>query len=157
MIIDRTTLAKLLASRRILLTRLLVLLWASCCLLVLAGSLIPGFGPPKVFSHFDKFMHFSAWLLLGVLTQFLFRHTRWPLVTALGLFFMSAGIELLQHFIPGRSASILDLVANGSGIAIGTVSALLAMRHLARLRGPQTLSETSRDDVASRTAVSEAR
>lgn len=121
-------------SRRALLMRLLALLWASSCLLVLAGSLTPGFAPPSLFPFFDKFVHFLAWLALGVLTQLLFRHVKWPLITALALVLMSAAVEVLQLNVPGRSASLWDLAANGVGVAVGILLGFFIARYLTRLR-----------------------
>jgi len=154
--LDANRLAGILLPRLPLLMRLLMLLWASSCLMVLAGSLLPGFGPPSLFPYFDKAVHFAAWLVLGALTQLLFRHVRWPLATAGVLVSASAAIEVMQLIVPGRSASLGDLAANAGGIAIGTSLGFFVARYLKVLQARQERSRfdqsgTNSGTVASRT------
>ncbi|MFJ6653840.1 VanZ family protein [Microbacterium sp. NPDC091313] len=81
-------------------------------------------------------MEFSANILLfvpfGLLLTLLVR--RWPWVIALGVA-SSATIELVQEFfLPGRTGSILDVVANGSGTVIGVLVGLVWLASTGRLR-----------------------
>jgi glycopeptide antibiotics resistance protein len=46
----------------------------------------------------------------------------------------SAGVELVQHFMPGRVASVGDVVANGLGACIGALLAAGALAVVARHR-----------------------
>ena len=45
--------------------------------------------------------------------------SRSPVWSALALSAVAAGVELLQAFVPGRTASVLDLVASLAGVAAG--------------------------------------
>lgn len=81
-------------------------------------------------------MEFSANILLfvplGLLLTLLMR--QWPWVVAIGVG-SSAVIELTQEFfLPGRTGSIMDVVANGSGTVLGVLVGLVWLGSTARLR-----------------------
>lgn len=100
-------------------------LWRSLChlqfilLLViytfLSLSPAPGESIPL---YNDKLMHFSGYLVAGLSISF-----AWPLSQwwhkALFLLAYSTAIEVIQHFLPTRSFSYMDMLANTSGIALG--------------------------------------
>ena len=56
------------------------------------------------------------------------------LATVGGSMALSLSMETLQHFIPGRYSSLVDVLMNGGGAAIG-VSAGMAAHAVTRLRG----------------------
>ena len=51
------------------------------------------------------------------------------IVVLVGLFY-GAGDEFHQTFVPGRNASVADLIADGVGSYIGAVIALVVARRL---------------------------
>jgi len=73
-------------------------------------------------SIWDKAKHFSAFFVLYILLSFAFRKlstiNKFFLLLAFGI-----QIEIVQSFIDGRSASLLDIVADTIGVVlcIGTV------------------------------------
>ena len=92
-------------------------------LIVLAASLVPGgggggtIGPVRV----DKLLHVVGYAVLAGTSLYALRApTRrtalvvFVLVTAFG-----GVVELLQAPVPGRAMSLLDLVADGVGAALG--------------------------------------
>jgi VanZ family protein len=53
-----------------------------------------------------------------------------PVLQAIGLVALSAGIELLQFYIPGRHARLTDFLVNALSVALGVgLAALTAGRH----------------------------
>jgi hypothetical protein len=81
-------------------------------------------------------MEFSAnvflFVPLGLLLSMLVRP--WPWVLAIGVG-SSAIIELTQElFLPGRTGSLMDIVANGSGAVLGMLVGLVWLRSTDRLR-----------------------
>ncbi|MFA7637808.1 MAG: VanZ family protein [Parvibaculum sp.] len=115
-------------SRR--LTLLLRVLWFFLFGVTLFGSLSMSVGPPALFSHADKVFHFGAWGALSGLAFLAFagRYNRLAIPSA--LLVISAAIEVLQTFIPGRSGSHEDLAANAAGIALGSLVGLVLRRPL---------------------------
>lgn len=85
---------------------------------ILIGSLSTTIGPPSLFPYSDKVMHMAAWGLVAAIAATLSRTVWIWLAVAAGLFASSAGVEWAQSFIPGRSASLQDLIANATGIAV---------------------------------------
>ena len=72
----------------------------------------------------DKLIHFSVFALLGWLGSHAWRMRsglNHPLLV--GLVVMAAGTEGLQHWVPGRSASLGDLLADLAGLMLGLVLA----------------------------------
>ncbi len=95
-------------------------------LLIFAGSSIPSLTPPgPEFLPKDKIAHFSEYFILGVL---LFKGVGWTVsrhreATFGFLFAVGASIgaldEIYQSFIPGRTMSIFDWMADAIGVACG--------------------------------------
>lgn len=115
-------------SRR--LTLLLRALWFCLFGATLFGSLSTSVGPPALFPHADKLFHFGAWGALSALAFLVFagRYNRLAIPSA--LLVISAAIEVIQTFIPGRSGSYEDLAANALGIALGSLVGLALRRPL---------------------------
>jgi VanZ family protein len=69
-------------------------------------------------SMWDKANHFTAFFVLYILLSFAYQRLRvWHkvgLLVAYGIF-----IEVLQSFLPPRSASMLDIFADSVGIFMG--------------------------------------
>jgi VanZ family protein len=81
----------------------------------------------------DKAGHLSAFFVLAFLVDFSFPGSRFGRSKVLALFGYGLLIEVLQHFLPYRDFSLLDLAADGAGIALYLL-ALPALRHLPVLR-----------------------
>lgn len=66
----------------------------------------------------DKLMHFLGYLVAGFSVTFALPHTpwwqRWLLLAV-----YSTGIEIAQHFMPPRTFSWLDILANVAGAGMG--------------------------------------
>ncbi|MGD1935554.1 MAG: VanZ family protein [Candidatus Phaeomarinobacter sp.] len=80
----------------------------------LTMALMPYGGPPE---ELQFLFHGGAFLIIGFFFAVSLPHKPWGgllLAFALGL-----TIEGVQHFVPGRSASVEDMLANCVGIASG--------------------------------------
>lgn len=83
----------------------------------------------------DKLNHIAAFIGLGVLLHWSYPRLAWirclSLLIGYGLF-----IEVIQAFLPTREFSLLDLLADASGAAVGLVLGQLLRREVeARQRG----------------------
>ena len=71
----------------------------------------------------DKSAHALAFCLAGLTASVASRSST---VTAIGLGAAAGGVEILQSFVPDRTASILDFAASAGGVAAGVaLSAVL--------------------------------
>ena len=83
--------------------------------------------------EWDKLLHFCAFFLLAVLATYGWRYS--GATSRILLLLVYAGLtETLQHFIPGRSFSLLDWLAD----SLGAVTAVVLSLHLIH-RAPQPL------------------
>ncbi|USF87448.1 VanZ family protein [Candidatus Endoriftia persephone] len=73
---------------------------------------------PMVSSVWDKLEHSSAFLCLALLSDFSFPHSRWDRRKWLPLLGYGLLIELIQHFLPDRHFSLLDLGADAIGLLV---------------------------------------
>jgi VanZ family protein len=64
----------------------------------------------------DKAVHALAFCLAGLTASLA---SRISTATALGLCAVAGGIEILQSFVPGRTASVTDFAASVAGVAAG--------------------------------------
>lgn len=112
--------------------RILAGSWALLGVGVLWGSIESQSELPEFFPHFDKFVHMSAWAMLASFGPLLIEGRRKQMFAALSLLGASAVIEILQAFIPLRTASVMDLAANAVGIATGTGVGMLVFSMLER-------------------------
>ncbi len=84
-------------------------------------SSLPYIDVAPSFSNSDKVMHILAYGLLGGLFALSLQPWKgtlsWKQVGVVTLFTIAYGIsdEFHQYFIPGRDASILDIIADGTG------------------------------------------
>lgn len=77
----------------------------------------------------DKVGHFLAYFTLVIATRIFFPN--WKMVGAMIFSFtLSCILEWLQNFVPGRSVSIWDVVANGTGVFMGTLFYLLFAKYI---------------------------
>lgn len=95
---------------------------------------------PLLFCNSDKLMHMVAYAMLASLAWFAVRaHRRAPLSAFLMAALYGGIDELHQSFVPGRSASGLDLLADTLG-ALACVAAFVAVRRRRHSGPPSTVS-----------------
>ena len=87
----------------------------------------------------DKLNHVAAFFVLAVLMDFSFPETKNRPALTLALLGYGAAIEIIQHFLPWRMFSLLDVAADALGIACGQ-TALFVLRKRAR----RSLTENNR-------------
>ena len=96
-----------------------------CCVVI--GSLAPAASPLMVaigrLHIWDKLQHFGAYLALSSLPVIGFRDKRRGIVVGLSMFLLGVLLELGQHFSPGRSVELGDVIANGAGVSCGVLLA----------------------------------
>ena len=83
--------------------------------------------------HVDKLVHLTFFAVLAFTGWRAFGRRGRPWLL-LGLFSFAVLTEWLQGFVPGRSTSWLDLLANTSGIGVGTWLGMLVWRERSRAR-----------------------
>ena len=110
-------------------THLLNIVWFLLLVLITIGSLMPAHGVPS-FQHMDKCIHFGAYAFMAFIPAY-FSDKRSVIVkTGVILALLGVGIEIAQYFVPNRSMSVYDFVANVLGISLG----ICVGRFLARFR-----------------------
>lgn len=96
------------------------LFWFVCTvLLLLPGDYVPNFNIWDKLEHAGIFVPMLWLALLGYAPRLQLA----PLAITLQGY--GIAIEFLQYFIPGRSCSGLDMLADATGIAAGTLAVLL--------------------------------
>ncbi len=120
---------------------LLILVLYLCLLSLL--SLIPGKEGPHVIIGIDKLVHFTMYLVLGIIFFIVLNNLKKPesiykriilsvcFCTVYGLF-----IEIVQGFVPGRSPDLFDAAANFAG---SFFAPFLTLHYLNEKKGVSTL------------------
>jgi len=126
------------ATKHLPLLKVLTLAWM---FLIALLCIIPPDDFPETggIPHLDKFVHFALYVVFTFMSLFVFSGSKQPqrihFILLPGIFIFSLWIEVMQGVLPlGRSFSLIDLVANLSGIITG----LLLFR---RIRYLLTLSQ----------------
>jgi len=73
---------------------------------------------PVVEMVWDKAEHAAAFVVLSLLVDLSFPERRFGPAKIAALLAFGAWIEVVQYFLPGRDASLRDVVADGVGIAL---------------------------------------
>jgi hypothetical protein len=107
---------------------LILVLWAVLICCVVIGSLAPGSSSLMVaigrLHVWDKLQHFGAYLVLSLLPVIGLRDRRRGLMAGLSMFLLGVLMEAGQHFSPGRSVELGDVIANGVGVSCGALLGL---------------------------------
>ena len=107
---------------------LILAFWAVLICCVVIGSLSPAASPVMVdigrLHINDKVLHFCAYLALSLLPVIGFRDRRRGLMVGLSMFLLGILMEAGQHFSPGRSVELGDVIANGAAVSCGTLLGL---------------------------------
>lgn len=100
-------------------------IWLGAWVLGLVASVVICLVPlPRLaasMDHLDKLEHALGYALLAGWAAMLFATLRGLMFAAVGLIAWGIGIEGLQALVPWRSASLADVVANGVGVAVGSM------------------------------------
>lgn len=106
-----------------------LVLWTISIVGLIAASIIPSLSPPSA-HHLDLVIHFGVYVVLAALPAALLERLR--VVIALGVLLAGVGlvIEMAQSYVPGRSSSELDLIANCLGILLGLAVGRLLRRYI---------------------------
>ncbi len=96
----------------------LLLFWCAWCAAT-AVMLLPASQLPTV-NIWDKAEHAGTFAVLMLLAAPAYRHCTLEIIAAL-LVVYGATIESIQHFIPSRSFSLLDIVADSVGVIAGAL------------------------------------
>ena len=86
------------------------------------------------FRHSDKWVHLGLFVALGLLGVRAWRQPGQRTLVWYGLIATAVATECLQHYIPGRSASLGDLSADLLGLALGGTTGLAGRQPLAPVR-----------------------
>lgn len=122
-----TTRARLFLMLREWNTHAILMAWVLLICCVVAGSLLPAASPTIValgrFHISDKMLHFCAYLALSSMPVIGFRDHQIGIVAGLLMFMLGVLLEVGQHFSPGRTVELGDVVANGAGVICGVLLA----------------------------------
>jgi VanZ family protein len=72
---------------------------------------------PAIASWNDKIVHASGFVVLAFLADFSFPRIRYGAAKFLSLLAYGVALEIGQHFLPPRSFSVADMVADAAGLA----------------------------------------
>lgn len=89
----------------------------------------PSLPTPSLFPHQDKLFHAVTYGVLGLLLQGGLPDTpgRWLLAWLMASLY-GCSDEIHQLFVPGRSADLLDLLADSAGALLGARGAMMFSR-----------------------------
>ncbi len=105
-------------------------IWA---FIVLILSTVPASAFPQTeISYMDKAFHFGEFIVLALLMTHAFKYAKVSLAeNSLFTLILAGGygilMELTQLYVPGRSASIYDIMADLAGVAVGVLIAKVVL------------------------------
>ncbi|MCZ6831939.1 MAG: VanZ family protein [Gammaproteobacteria bacterium] len=105
-----------------------ILLFAAYTWLAATISLTPS--PGGGLPLWDKSMHATFYAIYVLLGSQLVSTPRQFYLVSMAIFAYSGLMEIGQHFVPGRSMSALDLLANGLGVGLGMLLSIQALPEL---------------------------
>ena len=96
------------------------------CAVIAVGvvSLLPRDALPET-GMWDKLEHAATYAILCVIGVVSYPRRRTRLALLIGLAVYGIALESLQSFVPGREASIADVIANVFGVVIGFAASML--------------------------------
>ncbi len=99
------------------------------CAVIAVGlvSLLPRETLPET-GLWDKLEHAAAYAILCVIGVVSYPRRRTRMALVIGLVACGVALELLQSFVPGREASVADVIANTFGVVIGFAASMLTRR-----------------------------
>ena len=97
----------------------LIAAWSALALAVVAGCLVPADRLPDRLPN-DKLLHLFSYAVLALPVATVASTWEQAATGAVILLVTGLAVEIAQHFVPGRSFCVRDLLANAAGVAIGT-------------------------------------
>ena len=97
----------------------LIAAWAAFALAVVAGCLVPADRLPSRLSS-DKLLYLFSYALLALPVATVASTWEQAAAGAVILLVTGLAVEIAQHFVPGRSFCVRDLIANATGVLVGT-------------------------------------
>ena len=104
-----------LTPKLVLLSRISLVI---CLVVVTALTVLPLQEFPPAENINDKLSHLLAFLALAVVADYSFPDKTFVVPKALPLLAYGVGIEIVQYFIPYRSFSVLDMMADAAGLIV---------------------------------------
>jgi VanZ family protein len=98
--------------------------WSALALAVVVGCLVPADRLPRHLPN-DKLLHLLSYAALALPVTTVASSSQHAIANAVILLLGGLLIELVQHFVPGRSFCTRDLLANTAGVLIGTLTGLM--------------------------------
>jgi VanZ family protein len=122
-------------SAQTALRRIVLVTWLVSAGIIAYLSLLPGIELPVTFWNADKVYHFLAYGWLGALPLWAFARRDLGRAMAYAMVGLGSLLEWGQSFVPGRTASIGDAVANALGVFLGiwlaeAISARLVVKRI---------------------------
>jgi VanZ family protein len=108
-------------------------------IIILVLTLMPGKAIPDVgFFNADKLVHFFVFGLLMVLTSYAIAKMKVVrgtpdnpmMISFIYSVALGIAIEVLQQFVPGRSFSVADMIANTIGVTLGYFAFIKLQRRI---------------------------
>lgn len=124
-------------------------LWVLSMSLVAWLSLTPRIEVPLHFSGADKVAHCLAYAWLAILPFFGCGRMRSAFTGSLLMVPLGMGLEFAQNYVPGRDFSVLDMVANTTGVALGIFAALCVKKKRLRSQAATGWSGSNPRDTLS--------
>lgn len=79
----------------------------------------------------DKISHFIAYSILMLNVGLITYSKKRAFVSGIVLCILFGGmIEIIQHFVPGRFMSFLDIIANTTGVILGVIVTILLFKKI---------------------------
>ncbi len=103
--------------------KIAIIIWLLSVVFIIAGSLLPNLPPTEKY-NLDKFIHGGAYAALAFLSCFFISSRKNGLLFLVIIIAIGGGIEILQNFLPGRSGTIGDFIADSLGVLLGALIAL---------------------------------
>ena len=128
-------------------SRTALLLWSVAVTAVIVGSLLPPSALNRL--HYDslapndKAVHFLGYAMLALIPVALLELLSFGLVLAASMIPMGICLEFLQRLVPGRSFEVGDMIANSTGVILGTLIALSVRRELRRRTVPAAAPQSA--------------
>ncbi|MDR7233177.1 VanZ family protein [Agrococcus sp. BE272] len=130
---------------------LVVTLWPTHFLLRAKPRVVRGIGWLQArdladwlsWTRLEVLANVAMFVPLALLLVFVLGARRWWIAVALCVA-LSLGVEVVQHFMPGRVASVRDIVANGIGALLGALLAVVAEAVVRAVQRRGALAEAQR-------------
>lgn len=116
--------------------RIVLVLWILSIVTTIVVSLTPRLTLPLDFWNADKLYHGATYAWLGALPLWAFASGDRGRTAGYSMVLLGALLEVAQMYVPGRSASLGDAVANALGVFAGM---WLSERFMACCRGRRGL------------------